>query len=53
MARTLATHIDDAALRAEMSARQVERAREFAPDAVGAKIMAAYRRAIAGRKNQP
>ena len=25
-----------------MSARQVERAREFAPDAVGAKIMAAY-----------
>lgn len=53
MARTLATHIDDAALRAEMSARQVERAREFAPDVVGAKIMAAYRRAIAGRKNQP
>ena len=48
-AQTLVRHIENAELRAEFSAKQVARAQEFAPDVVGAKIIATYYQALARR----
>lgn len=49
-ARRLAELIDDPGQRAQMSRKQVERARSFASDVVGRRIVASYHRAIRARQ---
>jgi phosphatidylinositol alpha-mannosyltransferase len=49
-ARRLVELIENPEERARMSARQVERARNFSPDVVGQRILASYHRAIRARR---
>jgi phosphatidylinositol alpha-mannosyltransferase len=49
-ARRIVELIENPQERAQMSARQVERARNFSPDVVGQRILASYHRAIRARR---